>query len=91
MIIKYTCAEGYEHTIGMTTSSIELQHTLKEAKKEGAKEVTNPETGEVFNLYQEEYEKEKKKLEKDHKTLPHQYSYPTFQLKELQKKYNITS
>ena len=52
MIIKYTCSEGYSHTIASIRSSIELNHIIEEARKQGAKEIHNPETGEIFDLNQ---------------------------------------
>jgi reverse gyrase len=43
----------------------------------------------LCNSCKESYLKEKKKLEEDFDVLNHQYSYPTFQLKELRKKYKL--
>ena len=43
----------------------------------------------LCNPCKDNYLMEKKKLEKDFDVLTHQYSYPTFQLKELRKKYKL--
>lgn len=43
----------------------------------------------LCNPCKDNYLKEKKKLEEDFNVLDHQYSYPTFQLKELRKKYKL--
>lgn len=43
----------------------------------------------LCNPCKDSYLIEKKKLEEDFDVLDHQYSYPTFQLKELRKKYKI--
>jgi hypothetical protein len=39
--------------------------------------------------HNEQYEREREKLIKEWQTLPHQYSFPHFQLIELKKRYGL--
>jgi hypothetical protein len=49
-ILRYTTKDGYTKTIGGIFNQDDFDYTMKQAKKDGAKEVVNPETKEIFKI-----------------------------------------